>query len=151
MQERLQTTALLAQLDDSARYGEEYPVRPRLGQGAFRAVVTDVYHRRCAITGERTLPVLQAAHIKPYAESGPHDVQNGLLLKADLHILLDRGYLTLTRDMRVEISPRIREEFENGRDYYAHHGQQLAVLPEQQIEWPSQKFIEWHQTNVFKP
>ena len=44
---------------------------PRLGQGALRVVVTDAYRRRCAITGERTLPVLDAAHIKPYSESGP--------------------------------------------------------------------------------
>ncbi len=55
------------------RYGEPIPVRPRLGQGAFRVLVTDAYQRRCALTGESTLPVLEAAHIQPYAESGPHD------------------------------------------------------------------------------
>lgn len=52
----------------------------RLGQGAFRIVVTDAYRRRCAITGEKTLPVLEAAHIIPNAENGPHIVTNGLLL-----------------------------------------------------------------------
>ena len=40
-----------------------------------------------AITGEKTLPVLNAAHIKPYAEEGPHEVRNGLLLREDLHTL----------------------------------------------------------------
>jgi len=45
-------------------------VRPRLGQGSFRVLVTEAYDRRCAITNERTLPVLQAAHIKPYALNG---------------------------------------------------------------------------------
>ncbi|NMA21916.1 MAG: HNH endonuclease, partial [Spirochaetales bacterium] len=30
----------------------------RPGQGAFRIMVTDAYNRRCAISGERTLPVL---------------------------------------------------------------------------------------------
>ena len=35
-----------------ARYGEPTLIRPRLGQGAFRVLVTDAYHRRCAITGE---------------------------------------------------------------------------------------------------
>jgi putative restriction endonuclease len=40
-------------------------VQPRLGQGAFRLLVTDAYQRRCAVTGERTLPVLDAAHIRP--------------------------------------------------------------------------------------
>ncbi len=52
---------------DQLRFGAEYLTRGRLGQGAFRVLVTDAYQRRCAVTGERTLPVLEAAHIKPYA------------------------------------------------------------------------------------
>src|SRR5450631_4269859 len=42
-------------LDDGARFGEPQLVKPRLGQGAFRILVTDVYDRRCVITKERTL------------------------------------------------------------------------------------------------
>lgn len=82
--------------DLQPRYGAEYLTRGRLGQGAFRVLVTDAYTRRCAITGEKTLPVLEAAHIRPYAEQGPHRVSNGLLLRSDLHTLFDRGYLTVT-------------------------------------------------------
>jgi putative restriction endonuclease len=37
-----------------ARWGEPTLIQPRLGQGAFRIVVTDNYARRCAVTGERT-------------------------------------------------------------------------------------------------
>jgi putative restriction endonuclease len=51
------------------RFGAEYLTRARLGQGAFRVLVTEAYDRRCAVTGERTLPVLEAAHIKPYSET----------------------------------------------------------------------------------
>jgi putative restriction endonuclease len=47
------------------RFGAEYLTRGRLGQGAFRVLVTDAYQRRCAVTGEKTLPVLEAAHIRP--------------------------------------------------------------------------------------
>ena len=54
--------------------------RVRLGQGAFRVLIMDAYHRKCAISGEKTLPVLEAAHIKPYSQSGPHFIKNGLLL-----------------------------------------------------------------------
>jgi putative restriction endonuclease len=78
------------------RYGRPMLVQPRLGQGAFRVLVTDAYQRRCSVTGERTLPVLDAAHIKPYAQSGPHQLRNGLLLRKDLHALFDRGYVTVT-------------------------------------------------------
>ena len=44
-------------------YGDPVLVRPRLGQGTFRVLVTDNYRRRCAVTGEKALPVLDAAHI----------------------------------------------------------------------------------------
>jgi len=65
---------------------------------------------------------LEAAHIKPYEKSGPHLVSNGLLLRSDIHKLFDMGYLTVTSDYHIEVSPRIKEQFENGRDYYKFHG-----------------------------
>jgi putative restriction endonuclease len=134
---------------EAPRFGAEYLTRARLGQGAFRVLVTDAYSRRCAITGERTLPVLEAAHIKPYAETGPHLVSNGLLLRSDLHILFDDGYVTVTEDLRVEVSKRIKEEFENGRDYYRHHGAGLATLPAEAGDRPSAEFLRWHNERVF--
>jgi putative restriction endonuclease len=69
---------------DRPRYGEPVLVKPRLGQGAFRVLVTDIYRRRCAVTGERTLPALDAAHIRPYGEGGEHAAPNGLLLRRDI-------------------------------------------------------------------
>jgi putative restriction endonuclease len=134
----------------AARYGSEYLTKPRLGQGAFQALVLDSYSRRCAVSGERTLPALEAAHIKPYAISGPHEVRNGLLLRADIHNLFDTGYMTLTNNLTIEVSHRIREEFENGHDYYAFHGRRLTALPSDKIDYPSVQYIEWHNTNVYR-
>ncbi len=131
------------------RYGDEFITRARLGQGAFRVLVTEAYDRRCAVTGERTLPVLEAAHIKPFARSGPHRVNNGLLLRSDLHILFDRGYVTVTPKHRIEVSRRIREEFENGRDYYVFHGKELRILPTRPGERPGGEFLCWHNNEVF--
>lgn len=135
--------------EEGERYGEPVLVRPRLGQGAFRYVVTDAYERRCAVTGERTLPALEAAHIKPYSMSGPHDVTNGLLLRKDLHALFDRGYITVTPDLKVRISPRIRSQFENGRDYYALEAHNVR-LPIPGFAPPSREYLEWHGDVVFK-
>ncbi len=132
----------------TSRFGKDQTISPRLGQGAFRILVTDAYDRRCAITTERTLPVLEAAHIKPFSESGPNSTNNGLLLRADLHILFDRGYLTVTNNQRVEVSKRIKEEYENGRDYYAMHGKGMR-LPSQPYDRPSSEFLNWHNQNVF--
>lgn len=125
-------------------------IRGRLGQGAFRALVTDAYTRRCAISGERTLPALEAAHIKDYAKSGPNRIENGLLLRSDLHRLFDAGYVTVTPEHRIEVSPRIREEFENGRDYYRHHGKPLSILPANPGEQPDPGYLAWHNENRFR-
>ena len=130
------------------RFGPPTLVYPRLGQGSFRVVVTDAYDRRCAASGERTLPVLQAAHLKPYADGGPHDVDNGLLLRSDLHTLFDRGYLTITPDAHIEVSGRIREEFDNGRDSYALHGRLLRA-PAAPYPAPSAALLAWHNEDVF--
>jgi putative restriction endonuclease len=136
--------------EDKNRFGQPQWMRPRLGQGAFRVLVTDAYHRRCAMTGERTLPALEAAHIQRYSESGPHRVDNGLLLRSDLHHLFDLGYLTLTNDYRIEVSRSIKEEYENGRDYYVLHGRPLAVMPSAPGDRPSPHFLDWHRTTLFR-
>lgn len=133
---------------EPARYGEPVAVKPRLGQGSFRILVTDAYERRCAVTRERVLPVLEAAHIRPYATGGEHRIDNGLLLRSDLHRLFDRGYLTVTQDLRLEVSQRIREDFENGRLYYAMQGSELAC-PAKPSERPAEQFLQWHNEGVF--
>lgn len=131
-------------------FGREYLTRSRLGQGTFRILVTSAYRRRCAITGEKTLPVLQAAHVKPVTESGPNHTDNGLLLRSDLHILFDRGYLTVTRDHRVEASDRIKEDFDNGEEYAHLHGHRLTVVPELLDERPNGEYLDWHNERVFR-
>jgi putative restriction endonuclease len=125
------------------RFGEPYLVKPRLGQGAFRALVTDIYERRCAVTEERTLPALDAAHIKPYADGGEHEADNGILLRRDLHSLFDAGYVTIDEGFRFNVSSKIKEEFENGREYYALHGRDLKV-PEKLELRPRPEFLRWH-------
>ncbi len=133
---------------DVARYGEPVLVRPRLGQGAFRIGVTDVYQRRCAVTGERTLPILDAAHIRPYGAGGQHEITNGLLLRTDVHRLFDLGYVTVSGDGRFEVGRRLKEDFENGRLYYEMHGRPIT-LPDDANQRPARDVLEWHQANRF--
>ena len=106
--DRLNRIALPGMAEDGARYGEPQLIRPRLGQGAFRVLVTDIYRRRCAVTQERTLPALEAAHIRPYGDGGEHEARNGLLLRRDIHSLFDAGYVTVTPDLQFEVSRRIK-------------------------------------------
>jgi putative restriction endonuclease len=120
----------------------------RLGQQAFQAVVLDTYQRRCAITGSKIRPVLQAAHIRPVAEGGEHRLDNGLLLRSDVHTLFDKGYLGIDSGYRLRVSPRLRKEFANGDQYYARVGQVIAV-PGHRSERPAREFVEWHMDERF--
>jgi putative restriction endonuclease len=131
------------------KYGAPMEILPRLGQGIFRVVITDAYERHCAVSGEKVLPVLDAAHIRPYAKEGTHNPDNGILLRSDLHTLFDRGYVTVTPDHHFEVSRRVREEFENGHEYYALHGREIFV-PKKIVLQPAGENLSWHNENVFK-
>lgn len=129
---------------DPPRYGTPTLVAPRLGQGSFRALITDAYSYRCAISRERTLPVLQAAHIRPYADGGSHELSNGLLLRSDLHTLFDQHYLTVDpHNKTLVVSRRIREQFENGRDYYAFDKRPI-LQPVEALALPSTNNLTYH-------
>ncbi|MGZ3836205.1 MAG: HNH endonuclease, partial [Mucilaginibacter sp.] len=136
--------------EPQSRYNYSILSKVRIGQGAFRVLVTDSYQRKCSITGEKTLPVLESAHIQSYAKNGPHTISNGILLRSDIHKLFDSGYLTITTDLRVEVSNRIKEEFLNGKEYYQYHGKSLTTLPQKETDRPNAKYIEWHNSNIFK-
>jgi putative restriction endonuclease len=106
---------------------EQALVRRRLGQGAFRLVVTDAYDRRCAVTGEKTLPVLEAAHIRPVANGGQHRIDNGILLRSDIHRLFDLGYVTISGAGELRVSAKLRDQWHNGRVYYELERSQIRV------------------------
>lgn len=131
------------------RFGEPHLIRPRLGQGAFRVLVTDTYNRRCAITQERTLPALEAAHIRPYGDGGEHEARNGLLFRRDIHSLFDAGYVTVTPELNFEVSRRIKEEFDNGRHYYELHGKPIFT-PDDTLRRPDPQALRWHNEHAFR-
>lgn len=132
-----------------ARYGREFLARARLGQGSFRTLVIDAYTRKCAFTGESTLPALDAAHIRAFANQGVHHVSNGLLLRSDFHKLFDAGLITVEPDCRIRISGRIKDLYFNGKAYYRLDKQELAVLPTDNNDRPNPAFLRWHNENRF--
>ncbi len=67
-----------------------------------------------------------------------------------LAIIPKLSYLTITSDSKVIVSKRIKEEFENGREYYKFHGNSLYNLPQREIDKPNSKYIEWHNNNIFR-
>jgi putative restriction endonuclease len=138
-----------AQAVERLRAGRPAVLVPRLGQGAFRLAVMDAYGGRCAVTGERSLPALESAHIRPWAQGGAHELANGLPLRRDVHRLFDLGYMSAAPDGRVLVSPRLRAEFANGRAYYALAGRGL-LAPRVAQAAPARELLEWHSSVVFQ-
>jgi putative restriction endonuclease len=130
-------------------FGDPRPVRRRLGQGAFRVMVTDTYERRCAVTREKALPVLEAAHIRPVTKGGIHELPNGLLLRSDVHRLYDKGYVTVTPDRVFRVSRRLKTDFHNGEHYLQLDGSPIWT-PRSEEAQPARAALEWHADAVFK-
>ena len=133
---------------DQPRYGEPTFYRPRLGQGIFRVQVLDAYGRACAVTEEHSLPVLEAAHIKPYALGGHHDVTNGLVLRSDLHRLFDRGYISIDEHDRLLVGDRMMADYGNGRSYRELGGKPMRFhrsrgYDRRQRPWPGIESTSW--------
>lgn len=78
----------------------------------------------------------------------PHEVRNGLLLRADLHRLFDKGYLTVTPDHHLEVSKRLRADYSNGWSYYPLHGSRLQ-LPARSADQPDPGVLAWHYETMF--
>lgn len=124
-------------------FGTARRIRDRLGQGAFRNEILRNYESRCAVSDELTVPVLEAAHIRPYSEHQDHSLNNGLLLKSDIHRLYDLGLVSITPDRKFHVSPRIKEEWKNGRHYYGLHGKEINV-PDDEYYHPNPEYLQEH-------
>jgi putative restriction endonuclease len=136
-------------VDPSGGYAEPALTRRRIGQGTFQVIVTEAYGRSCAVTGERALPALDAAHIRPFADLQSHTVNNGLLLRSDVHRLFDAGYITVTPAYRVEASDRMREDFNDGENYLKLHGASIN-LPARSEDHPGAEYLRWHNDKRFR-
>jgi hypothetical protein len=78
-------------------------IEERANQGPFRDALMARDKGRCAVTGSRVAAVIEAAHLIPYAlgNSDRDDPANGILLRADIHILFDRGLMAVNPLLRI--------------------------------------------------
>jgi putative restriction endonuclease len=136
-------------VDVDAREVAMREVVEREGQGAFRLRLLRAYQSQCAITGEHTEPVLDAAHIQPYLGPASNHVQNGLILAKEFHALFDQGYVGVTPDYEVRVSERLRAEWQNGKRYYPYDNAALRI-PDEPAMRPSRDALAWHFESVFR-
>ena len=85
-------------------------VRTRINQGFFRAAVLAAYGSRCCITGLSIPQLLNASHIVPWVVDVKNrtNPRNGLCLNAIHDRAFDCGLLTVTPDLKVKVSPRLK-------------------------------------------
>lgn len=128
--------------DHDARVWALRAVALRRGQPAFRKELMDAYDQRCAITGCGVLEILEAAHIRPYRGEHTHRVDNGLLLRADLHTLFDTGMIYIDAEFRVQIDSRLIES-----EYGALVGNKLC-LPTNVAQHPNEENLAYHRKHT---
>jgi putative restriction endonuclease len=103
----------------------------REGQEEFRKIIFQAYEGRCCVSGENTPEVLEAAHIQPYINKDSNHVQNGLLLRADLHKLFDNNLIFIDEDYTIHISSQVKSE------YYQQFHLRAISLPNSFYQHPS--------------
>lgn len=120
----------------------------RRGQAFFRSAVLSAYNNTCCITGIDMPKLLQASHIKSWAESNPaterNNPTNGLCLNYLHHRAFDEGYITIDTDYRIIVSKEIKDRctMQVYQDYFIIYDGKQINLPMRFI--PSKEYIEYH-------
>ncbi|WP_179188614.1 HNH endonuclease [Kiloniella majae] len=134
---------------DGVSEGRDYidrAVAARSGQPAFRKKLLNVYKNKCAITGTNVLGVLEAAHIIPYNGAETNNIQNGLLLRSDLHTLFDRGLIRIkSTNYSVQLSSLLKNT------YYSNFNENIINLPVNESARPSRRALDYHYKHTFQP
>lgn len=80
----------------------------RIGQPEFRKALIRRYGHMCAVTGRCPAEVLEAAHLRSFAEHETHILDEGVLLRADVHKLFDKKLLAIDpTTWRVVLAPSL--------------------------------------------
>ena len=127
-------------------------VKSRINQNFFRNAVLTSYQNKCCISGLPFIELLNASHIIPWATDvanrlNPH---NGLCLNALHDRAFDRGFITVTPNYTINISPYIKDfsDHKSVLEYFLRYQNQKIILPSRFI--PERSFLEFHNKNIFK-
>ncbi len=108
-------------------------------QGKFRQALLDAYSGSCAVTDVDVPEALQAAHIDPYRGKNSQIVTNGMLLRADIHLLYDAHLLTVLPEKNV-----IRTSKKLSRSIYGQFDGSKIRVPADPALRPSDELLDVH-------
>lgn len=127
-------------------------MKSRVNQNFFRSVVLTSYQNKCCITGLPFTEMLNASHIKPWANDATNRLNphNGLCLNVLHHSAFDNGFITVTPDFTIKISQRIKKylDYKSVEDCFLCYENQKITLPNRFM--PEKSFLEYHNQNKFK-
>ncbi len=125
--------------------------KTRIHQRFFRDAVLSSYESTCCITGLPIRECLVASHIIPWSIAEPlrTDPRNGLCLSATFDRLFDRGLITISNDMCVNVATTLMsaEDKQIKEMICAYHGKQI-IHPRRFL--PLQSYLEWHHNHVYQ-
>ena len=120
-------------------------ITERRGQKKFRTALLKAYNGKCAVTGSNVESVLEAAHILPYKGQQTNHIQNGVLLRSDIHLLFDLGQLTIeANSKRVKIHSTLIET------HYSKYNDVIINLPKNTLDYPHIEALRHHNEFEFK-
>lgn len=116
---------------------------------AFRRMVTQAYDYRCAASGVRLLlpdgtALVEAAHIRPFADTQDDDPRNGLALTPDMHWAMDQNLIAPGADYRWHVSRELDGRVPDHGFLVKLTGKPL-ILPAERRWYPRQDVLEWKQ------
>lgn len=112
---------ITAPVNDDFNNKQYYARKIRRGQPRLRETLLEAYSDSCSISGHGPTNVLEACHIVPHNVSGNNQLDNGFLLRSDLHCLFDDGLLKINpKTYKVELDASLSDS-----QYNKFQGQQL--------------------------
>jgi hypothetical protein len=121
-------------------------VSARIGQGKFGSDVREQWNNRCCVTGSSTAAVLEASHIKRWADSNDKerlDPNNGLLLIANLHKLFDAGLISFNDSGKLLVSSELSP---SEQEIFGVIGKKLSKKPSAETA----NYLSYHRTKFWE-
>ena len=119
----------------------EQKSKDRKGQYLFRKELLKLYKGSCAISGTNIIEIIEAAHIMAYINTESNNIQNGILLRRDIHRLFDLDLIAIDTDYNILVSSKLKDT-----PFYKYQGQKI-LLPKNEKNHPSKDVLRYKLDN----
>ncbi|MGL6001713.1 MAG: HNH endonuclease [Plesiomonas sp.] len=112
----------------------------RVTQSDFRTALMKRYNNKCCVTDCTEIATIEAAHIIPYMGEHSNLVDNGLLLRVDIHRLFDKHLLTIdSNSHKIIVSKSMTDTY-----YLTFSGRTILIPTSCDI------YLEHHNNEFFR-